>query len=89
MEVRRCRVWGLCFVFILLLQKYSDRLEICVICDFEDNRLESEEVLILRTLIDRGTEYCGKIESRDYEFYLAIEDIDLTKTKAKSPLEAL
>ncbi len=46
---------------------------------------ESEEVRILRTLTDRGTEYCGKIESHDYQLYLAIEDIDHTKTKAKSP----
>ena len=46
---------------------------------------ESEEVRILRVLTDRGTEYCGKIESHDYQLYLAIEDIDHTKTKAKSP----
>ena len=36
-------------------------------------------------LTDRGTEYCGKRETHDYQLYLAINDIDHTKTKAKSP----
>ena len=27
---------------------------------------------ILRMLTDRGTEYCGKVESHDYELYLGI-----------------
>ena len=46
---------------------------------------EEQQVRILRTLTDRGTEYCGKLESHEYELYLAIEDIDHTRTKAKSP----
>lgn len=40
----------------------------------------------LRILTDRGTEYCGRVEQRDYQLYLAINDIDHTKTKAMSPL---
>jgi transposase InsO family protein len=40
---------------------------------------------LLRMLTDRGTEYCGKRETHDYQLYLAINDIDHTKTKAKSP----
>ncbi len=40
---------------------------------------------MLRILTDRGTEYCGKVEQHDYQFYLAINDIDHTKTKAMSP----
>jgi transposase InsO family protein len=40
---------------------------------------------MLRILTDRGTEYCGKRESHDYQLYLAINDIDHTKTKARSP----
>ena len=36
-------------------------------------------------LTDRGTEYCGNPEHHEYELYLAIEDIDHTRTKAKSP----
>ena len=42
-------------------------------------------VILLRILTDRGTEYCGKIENHDYQLYLAINDIDHTKTKAMSP----
>ena len=40
---------------------------------------------MLRILTDRGTEYCGRPEQHDYQLYLAINDIDHTKTKAKSP----
>ena len=40
---------------------------------------------MLRILTDRGTEYCGKAERHDYQLYLALNDIDYTKTKVKSP----
>ena len=46
---------------------------------------ESQELPMLRILTDRGTEYCGKAESHDYQLYLAINDIEHTKTKAQSP----
>ena len=46
---------------------------------------EDRDLPLLRILTDRGTEYCGKAESHDYQLYLAINDIDHTKTKAKSP----
>ena len=39
----------------------------------------------LRILTDRGTEYCGRVEQHDYQLYLAINNIDHTKTKAMSP----
>lgn len=44
-----------------------------------------QKLPLLRMLTDRGTEYCGKVESHDYQLYLAVNDIDHTKTKAKSP----
>jgi transposase InsO family protein len=40
---------------------------------------------MLRILTDRGTEYCGKQDQHDYQLYLAINDIDHTKTKVRSP----
>jgi len=40
---------------------------------------------VLRILTDRGTEYCGKVEQHDYQLYLAINDIDHTKTKTMPP----
>lgn len=43
------------------------------------------ELPMLRMLTDRGTEYCGKVETHDYQLYLAVNDIDHTKTKAMSP----
>lgn len=44
-----------------------------------------QEVPVLRILTDRGTEYCGKVEQHDYQLYLAMNDIEHTKTKAASP----
>lgn len=38
-----------------------------------------------RVLTDRGTEYCGNPEHHEYELYLAVEDIDHTRTKVKRP----
>ena len=36
-------------------------------------------------LTDRGTEFCGNPEHHEYELYLAVEDIDHSRTKTKSP----
>lgn len=46
---------------------------------------EQHNLRLLRILTDRGTEYCGSREQHEFQLYLAIEDIDHTKTKAKSP----
>ena len=46
---------------------------------------EAHQLPMLRILTDRGTEYCGRAESHDYQLYLAINDIEHTKTKVKSP----
>ena len=46
---------------------------------------DAQEVKLLRVLTDRGTEYCGSPERHEYELYLAVEDIDHTRTKTKSP----
>jgi len=42
-------------------------------------------IRIDRMLTDRGTEYCGAHDRHEYELYLAVEDIDHTRTKARSP----
>jgi transposase InsO family protein len=36
-------------------------------------------------LTDRGTEFCGNPERHEYQLYLAVEGIDHTRTKTKSP----
>lgn len=46
---------------------------------------EQQALPMLRILTDRGTEYCGRVDHHDYQLYLAINDIDHTKTKAMSP----
>lgn len=46
---------------------------------------EANGLPMLRILTDRGTEYCGRVDQHDYQLYLAINDIDHTKTKAMSP----
>ena len=46
---------------------------------------EEKEVPLLRILTDRGTEYCGKVDSHDYQLFLAVKDIDHTRTKARHP----
>jgi transposase InsO family protein len=58
----------------------ADLLNDRVLPFFEEHKLP-----LLRILTDRGTEYCGRAETHDYQLYLAINDIDHTKTKAKSP----
>lgn len=44
-----------------------------------------EQLPMLRILTDRGTEYCGRAETHDYQLYLAINDIEHSKTKVRSP----
>lgn len=40
---------------------------------------------VLRILTDWGTEYCGKPETHDYQLYLALNDIEHTKTQVRHP----
>jgi transposase InsO family protein len=46
---------------------------------------DQHEIKLCRMLTDRGTEYCGNPEHHEYELYLAVEDIDHSRTKTKSP----
>lgn len=54
----------------------ADVLNDKVLPFFKDNELP-----MLRILTDRGTEYCGRIDQYDFHLYLAINDIDHSKTK--------
>src|SRR6266498_382438 len=40
---------------------------------------------LLRAMTNREAEYCGAIEHREYQSYLAVENIDHSKTKARLP----
>jgi transposase InsO family protein len=46
---------------------------------------EAHQIRLLRILTDRGTEYGGRQKDHPYQLYLAIEDIDHTRTKTRSP----
>lgn len=46
---------------------------------------EEHGIPLQRVLTDRGTEYCGTHDRHEYELYLAVENIDHTRTKTKSP----
>jgi transposase InsO family protein len=58
----------------------ADILNDRVLPFFEQHRMG-----MLRILTDRGTEYCGRADSHDYQLYLALNDIDHTRTKTQSP----
>ena len=45
---------------------------------------EEQGIVVSRVLTDRGTEYCGNPQSHEYELYLAVENIDHTRTKARA-----
>ena len=69
--------------------KLYDRKNALVAADILNDKVipfyEEHEVPVLRVLTDRGTEYCGRREGHQYQLYLAIEDIDHSRTKARSP----
>lgn len=69
--------------------KLYDRKNALVAADLLNDRVlpffESQEVRLLRILTDRGTEYLGSLQHHEYELYLAVENIDHSKTKARHP----
>lgn len=58
----------------------ADLLNDRVIPFFDEHGLRVD-----RVLTDRGTEFCGAHDRHEYELYLAVEDIDHTRTKTRSP----
>src|SRR4026209_1028722 len=69
--------------------KLYDRKNALVAADMLNDRVlplfEQQGVRLLRILTDRGSEYCGNIEQHEFELYPAVENIDHSKTKARSP----
>lgn len=74
--------------------KVYDRKNALVAADMLNDKVlpfyQEQEIDLLRILTDRGTDgaarrYCGAKEQHEYQLYLNIEDIDHTRTKAKSP----
>lgn len=69
--------------------KLYDRKNALVAADMLNDRVipmyDEHEIRLSRILTDRGTEYCGSREHHEFQLYLAIEDIDHTRTKARHP----
>lgn len=69
--------------------KLYDRKNALVAADTLNDKVipfyEQHGIPLLRILTDRGTEYCGARDHHEYQLYLALEDIDHTRTKARSP----
>ena len=73
---------------VALCKLYTTKTPITAADTLNDKVLpyfEQHGLPMLRILTDRGTEYCGRVDQHDYQLYLAINDIDHTKTKAMSP----
>jgi transposase InsO family protein len=71
------------------LAKRYDRKTPLTAADLLNDRVvpfyDQHEVKLSRVLTDRGTEFCGNPERHEYELYLAVEDVDHSRTKTKSP----
>jgi transposase InsO family protein len=69
--------------------KLYDRKNALVAAEMLNDRIvpffEEHHIPLLRILTDRGTEYCGAREQHEYQLYLAVEDIDHSRTKARHP----
>ncbi len=69
--------------------KIYDRKNALVAADLLNDKVlpffQEQGIDLLRILTDRGTEYCGNREHHEYQLYLTIEDIDHSRTKARSP----
>ncbi len=68
--------------------KLDDRKTPLTAADLLNDRVvlffEEYGVPLQRMLTDRGTEYCGSPERHDYALYLAVGNIDHTRTRTKS-----
>jgi hypothetical protein len=73
----------------LAMAKLYDRKNALVAADLLNDRVvpffEQHDIRVVRMLTDRGTEYCGAREHHEYQLYLAVEDIDHSKIKARHP----
>jgi hypothetical protein len=67
---------------------YEDKTAITA-ADFLNDKVlpffDEEQIRLLRTLTDRGSEYGGKIENHPYQLFLHLNDIEHSRTKARHP----
>lgn len=67
---------------------YSDKSAIPA-ADFLNDKVlpffDNHGIPLIRTLTDRGTEYCGVLENHPYQLFCHLNDIEHTRTKARHP----
>ena len=73
---------------VAMAKLYTDKTPVTAADTLNDKVLPwfaEQGIPLLRVLTDSGTEYCGKVEHHAYQLYLAVENIDHSKTRARSP----
>ena len=73
---------------IAFAKLYSTKTPITAADTLNDKVLpfhEENGLPVLRILTDRGTEFCGRADQHDYQLFMAINDIEHTKTKVRHP----
>ena len=67
---------------------YPDKTALTA-ADFMNDKVlpffDSENMSLLRVLTDRGTEYCGRIETHPYQLFLHLNGIEHSRTKVRHP----
>ena len=73
----------------VVLVKLYDTKHAITAADMLNDRVlpfyEEQGIALLRILTDRGSEYCGNREHHEFALYLDLENIEHSRTKAKSP----
>ena len=67
---------------------YPDKTALAATDALNDNILpffDEHNMALLRILTDRGTEYCGRMETHPYQLFLHLNSIEHTKTKVRHP----
>ena len=67
---------------------YSEKTAL-VAADFLNTKVlpffDGQNMALLRILTDRGTEYCGRVETHPYQLFLHLNGVDHSKTKVRHP----
>ena len=70
----------------IAMVKLYDRKHAITAADMLNDKVlpwyEAQDILLLRILTDRGSEYCGNREHHEFALYLDLEGIEHTRTKA-------
>ena len=67
---------------------YSDKTALTAADILNDKILpffDEQKISLLRILTDRGTEYCGRVETHPYQLFLHLNNIEHSRTKVRHP----